>query len=738
MLSDLNTNQLLGLTRNNRNFEMTSQPGANNLDVVYGEYRDFTQVQEFVAGMIGAGCDGTLYIGYPVLSIDDGKIEYDALLVSPKKGVIVFDLYTAGGIAPHSVNGISEELIARQEQLYAALFNRLNSFKELRRGRALVVTISTVSISPLAGVITSEGDYHQAPTNLLDKFYESLTDSPLTTEQEQHLNAAIQRISNLKPQKKRDNISRADSRGAVIKEIEQQIANLDLWQKRGSIEYVNGPQRIKGLAGSGKTVVLALKAAYLHVKRPDWNIVITFNSRSLYQQFESLLTRFVYSQINDEPDWDKLHLMHSWGESGRPGVYSYLAQKAEVPYKDFSSAARLFGYSQAFSGACKEVLDAIKDEDLNLFDMVLIDEAQDLPTSFFQLVYKATKSPKRIVWAYDDLQNLGDYRMPSAKDLFGVDENGNPRVTLKNRDNHPQEDIVLPRCYRTPPWSLVVAHGLGFGLSRPSPIQIFPEPAIWQRLGYKVEEGDLAFDQDVTLVRDATSVPEFFERLLKPEQTLTFHGFSDRSAQYDWIAGEIKRLIDSEDLQCSDFLVVIPDTYKSKSIAAAVLTSLRKQGLAGRVPGVNSSRDALFDDDMIAVTHIHRAKGNEAPVVFVVDAEFCNMGSGSNLKQKRNVLFTAITRSRAWAYVCGIGDAFDTLEQEFKTIATNHYSLKFHYPPQATVDTISVTSDANAYVATEDDQFSGARSALETIKDTPWEQLPLDIRDMIKSIGYES
>lgn len=715
---------------------MTNIESTNRLDVVYGEFRDFTQVQEFVDGVVSAGCEGTLYIGYPVLSIDDGKIEYDALLVSPVKGVVVFDLYTPGGSTLYEDTRIPEELVTRQEQLYAALFNRLNSFKDLRSGRSLVVKISTISISPLSESIKSEEDYHEASIGCLREFYESLADSPVTSEQEQHLNAAIQRISNLKPQKKRDNISRADSRGAVIKEIEQQIANLDLWQKRGSIEYVNGPQRIKGLAGSGKTVVLALKAAYLHVKRPDWHIVITFNSRALYQQFESLLTRFVYSQINDEPDWDKLHLMHSWGESDRPGVYSYLAQKAEVPYKDFSSAARTFGYSNAFSGACSEIIDKLNNDELNLFDMVLIDEAQDLPRSFFQLIYKATKSPKRIVWAYDDLQNLGDYRMPSAKELFGVDNSGSALVNLQNRENHPQEDIVLPRCYRTPPWSLVVAHGLGFGVSRPTPIQMFPEPEIWKRLGYRVENGALEYDSNVSLVRDSSSVPEFFERLLKADQTITFHHFDDKRTQYDWIAKEIKRLIDTEDLQCSDFLVVIPDTYKNKSISAALLSSLQKQGLLGRVPGVNSSRDALFSDDMIAVTHIHRAKGNEAAVVFVVDADFCNIGT--DLKQKRNILFTAITRSRAWSYVCGVGDIFSSLEQEFKTIVSQHYALNFHYPPKAAMEAISVTGDAKAYVSAEEDQFSVARTALENIKDTPWEQLPLDIKDLIKSIGYES
>lgn len=706
---------------------------GSKLDVIFGEYSDLLQIREFVDGIQKKITSGTLYIGYPVLSIDDGKIEFDAVLVSPDKGVIIFDLYSAGNIDIKQSSSIADASINRQEQLYAALFNRLNSFRELRQGRSLVVEIYTLSINQLARDIVRQDDYVEAPIEKFEDFYRSLSDCRLSSDQEQHLNAAIQRISNLKPQKKRLNLTRSDSRGAIIKKIEEQIANLDLWQKRGSIEYVNGPQRIRGLAGSGKTVVLALKAAYLHVKRPDWNIAITFNSRSLYQQFESLLTRFVYSQINDEPDWSKLQIMHSWGDGSRTGIYSLATQKIGVPYRDFGSAARTWSYSRAFSGACQELLDNLGEKNIELFDMILIDEAQDLPVSFFRLAYKLSKSPKRIVWAYDDLQNLGDVQMPSAEELFGVNDRGEPHVTLANRPNYPQEDIVLPRCYRTPPQSLVAAHGLGFGIYRDSIIQMFPKPQIWKRLGYKVKAGELDFNKEVELVRDPESVPEFFERLLNPNEVIQFKTFESNIEQYEWVAFEIKRLIEAEDLQCSDFLIIIPDTYKNKSISARILIALQKQGLSGRVPGVNSSRDSLFTEDMISITHIHRAKGNEAPVVFVIDSEYCN--EGRDLKQKRNILFTAITRSRAWTYVCGTSEAFNAIVTEYKEIKDNNYSLKFTYPTKEAIPLLSSAVDSQGYLGDGHDSFAKVRDVLAEVKDIDWEQLPLDIREVIQSIA---
>ncbi len=125
--------------------------------------------------------------------------------------------------------------------------------------------------------------------------------------------AALQRVTTIKPAKKRTKVVQDESRGAILKKIEREIANLDRWQKQAAIESPEGPQRIRGLAGSGKTIVLALKAAYLHAQHPDWTIAVVFYSRSLYTQFEDLIRRFSFEHLNDEPDWQKLRVMHAWG-----------------------------------------------------------------------------------------------------------------------------------------------------------------------------------------------------------------------------------------------------------------------------------------------------------------------------------------------------------------------------------------------------------------------------------------
>lgn len=71
--------------------------------------------------------------------------------------------------------------------------------------------------------------------------------------------------------------------------------------EKAALEIVDGPQRIRGLAGSGKTIVLALKAAYLHSQFPEWDIVVTYYTRALWQQYRDLITKFVFEFSRDEP-----------------------------------------------------------------------------------------------------------------------------------------------------------------------------------------------------------------------------------------------------------------------------------------------------------------------------------------------------------------------------------------------------------------------------------------------------
>lgn len=257
------------------------------LELVIGEKSKPIQTDRLLKTLKHAGLQGTLYIGYPIMASVDETIFIDALITCIEYGVIVIDIYD-GSTSESDDSEFWENIEERQDDLYIAIYDKLIKQKELREKKELRVPIYVITFLPEKIEPIEGQDVLTATENNLLEVISGF--NHIQKDFSVPINAAIQRISTIKPTKKRDSVKRKDSKGAILKEIEKEIANLDQWQKKAAIESPEGPQRIRGLAGSGKTVALALKAAYLHASNPEWNIAITFHTRSLYQQFKDLLS----------------------------------------------------------------------------------------------------------------------------------------------------------------------------------------------------------------------------------------------------------------------------------------------------------------------------------------------------------------------------------------------------------------------------------------------------------------
>ncbi|MDR2438510.1 MAG: ATP-binding domain-containing protein [Planctomycetaceae bacterium] len=650
-----------------------------SLEIIYGSIKNSIAVSQLIE-RISNDISGTIYFGYPILTLTDITQAVDALLLSKEYGLIMFSFES-------SSNSDIEEIKARQDEIAFALEAYLMKSDLLRQGRKLIIKPVVISFFPAGDRVLEyeEKEYCFAgPETVLNLIQKKNVCQPISDENFSKLSAVIQSVQNLKPNKKRRNAKLPNSKGIILKNLEKEIANLDQWQKIAAIETCEGPQRIRGLAGSGKTVVLALKAAYLHTQYPDWDIVITFNTRSLWQQFRDLVERFTYEQSREKPDWNKVHIMHAWGstkESGS-GIYSTIAQSCNVIPVDFTTAKNQYGMNDAFSGICDELLAVVKNQNKGeLFDVVLIDEAQDLPISFMRLIYHTAKPPKRIVWAYDELQNLYNTSMPSVEELFGSNKDGRPLVSLHNSKNSARQDIALPVCYRNTPWALTIAHALGFGIYRREGIvQFFDTPAFWEDVGYEVISGDLGFSSKVTLQRSPESYPKYFKNkpIISPEDAIQIFSFNSEKEQYEWAAEQILQNIEKDELDPDDILVIFPNANTYKNEFTLFRESLLQRRLNSHLAGVTTSQDTFVIQGLITVSGINRAKGNEAPMVYVMNTNWCV--SGIEMIKLRNILFTAITRSRAWIRICGTGTGIKILEQEFNSVVKNNYSLDFTVP----------------------------------------------------------
>jgi superfamily I DNA and RNA helicase len=108
---------------------------------------------------------------------------------------------------------------------------------------------------------------------------------------------------------------------------------------------------------------------------------------------------------------------------------------------------------------------------------------------------------------------------------------------------------------------------------------------------------------------------------------------------------------------------------------------LLDQGISSHLAGVDTDPDIFFKSESASITFtgIFRAKGNEAGMVYIVNAQDCN-SSAFNLATIRNRLFTAITRSKAWVRVVGIGSGMESLAEEFTRLHARDFDLHFVYP----------------------------------------------------------
>ncbi|MEP6343798.1 MAG: ATP-binding domain-containing protein [Maricaulaceae bacterium] len=644
------------------------------MDIVYGAIPLTDNSKDLVRRLSDHEMEGTFYVGYPILTSADGSVEIDGLLISQSTGIVAFDLKKGPKVI---ADDIPEQVLDHQDRIYAAISSKLTQDARLINRRKLAVPITICTISRDRN-IDAHDTYVRQPSNVLT-FLQNLTE--ISSYNYKVINSIIERTTALRPKKSRSEISKENSKGRILKKIEQEIATLDSSQKHAAIEFPNGPQRIRGLAGSGKTIVLAMKASILHLKNPDWKIAISFYTRSLYQHLKGLVRRFSIDFAQDEPDWERLKVMHAWGSSGSMGLYSEMAASVSAPIRNFGYAKR-FGFGKEFQGIIEELYKHIINNNIDvpkIYDAVLVDEAQDLPARFFELLYMFTKPPHRIIYAYDELQTLNELEMRSPAELFGSDHKGKTRVTLSNKKGMPKQDITLPVCYRNTHWNLTAAHGLGFGTDRTNGlIQMFETPNTWSKIGYHVTNGELHKGRNVTLERAPDATPTYFSELIQPDDAVNFNEFDTVEKEFDWVAKSIAKNLKEDELDHDDILVIMCDAMRTKSMAPLLMKALQKNKIRSHLVGVTGTANEIFSASSIAITHVYRAKGNEAPMVYVVGAGHCY--AGLNIGTLRNILFTSMTRSRAWVRVSGAGSAMKALKGEFLKIRQNEFALSFKYP----------------------------------------------------------
>lgn len=614
--------------------------------------------------------DALAFYNFPQFREDEHLLVAQIVLISPYHGVLMISTSDAVPILEDE----SSEVLNRLEGAYSQVFSRLVKYKLLRKGRAqLSFPIDAILWIPESDSAAETPVIVGIPS--LESYFETnRLSSKINDDVFSELISVLDGSKALIRPKERKVVGYSNtSKIALINQLEDEIRRFDRDQRLAYMTDVLGTQRIRGLAGSGKTVVLALKAALTAIREPEAKIAVTFYTKSLYQHIKQLITRFYRMHEDRDPDWGKLQVLHAWGGATATGLY-YTAAKSfgHTPMTYATAAAR--SKSQPFGYACADLLSnpAVS----NLFDYVFVDEAQDFPQEFMRLALRLAVD-ERLVIAYDAFQTIFDVETPTAGSLFGTDAANLPSINF-------DEDIILHKCYRNPREIIVCSHAIGFGIYGPRIVQMLESKEHWADLGYLVSEGELKSGEKIKVDRPQENSPSSISEHQTANQIIASYSFRSLSEEVNWVANDIKNEIITQGIATEDILVICADDRNAQGYFKVLNNELQKFNIS-----TNNLQDDSYSirdfqsDGKVTLATIYKAKGNEAYLVYLIgiDALFHDPNP-----RNRNRAFTAMTRAKGWLRVTGVGEPARRFTSEIELAKTNLPSLVFNYPqPQELV-----------------------------------------------------
>ena len=441
----------------------------------------------------------------------------------------------------------------------------------------------------------------------------------------------------------------SETLGLVIAENETSEKSLSADQKSLCDLVVGGfPRVIRGVAGSGKTVVLAVQAArYVaqNMMNPELfpeqirQIAVICYNRSLV----SLLRRHVqkaYRQRTQEELPAGLRVTHM---NGLMHILINVEKRFPLRYvttKGTTASERARDYlSQVEAFEQKSP----RDYSSALLDAIFVDEGQDLEPDEYTLLLKLIRpdlmsGEKNLIIFYDDAQNLYAKTRPVWKEL-GID------VQRGDRSR------VMKECFRNTREIVQLAFNVLLGSAsldrRKVQTRTYSNVADLKQAGL-VEEVDSYFQVN------------FAERTFEIPIVKAFASHAQEKA---WVVSELSRLIHKEQVQAQDILVVCP------SIAECDELSRRIEGIQPTlVNGVckpyrtDEKDEFIFRDGCLTVSTTNSAKGYDAHIVFLLAADEYSLEP-----EARASFYVGATRAKLLLYVTG-KDGNETLLQEAKKL----------------------------------------------------------------------
>ena len=437
--------------------------------------------------------------------------------------------------------------------------------------------------------------------------------------------------------------------GAKIDEVAAGYKSLsDEQQRLSETDFTTGPRLVRGVAGSGKTIVLAnnlarriarseSRTASLLIdeatRRPPRFLALCYN-RTLAPLLQSRIQAAYAARMGGVPDTETLRVRHYHGLlSGlvRAGLLTGppFDRNAEVQARQTRSWLDQLDHLQ------RTEPDRLARE---RFEAIYIDEAQDLEPDEFRLLAKLTQ-PREADSAAADPADATD-TLPSLAIFYDEAQNlyARPRPTWSDLGiNVVGRTSVMTTCYRNSRQIVEPAFNVLNG-----------SYAKTRAAGAIAAFADRQTLRSRGLIEELDSDPRVRVRFTDRDTGAAIRVTRQPSpaAETDYLVDRIRHLLIEQQVRPHDLLVLAPNKYVIERVAAR-LVNLDLPDIGYRIASAEHHKDQLVAvTGFFSLCTVHSAKGYDAPVVIVAAADRFRTDT-----KARAAFYVACTRAQQYLEV---------------------------------------------------------------------------------------
>jgi superfamily I DNA and RNA helicase len=480
---------------------------------------------------------------------------------------------------------------------------------------------------------------------------------PFSTEQLDHVREALGSSAIINKRKRKTLTGNGTGIGPLIDDLELKDKRLSTEQMELiEADFDGRPQLIRGVAGSGKSIVLVKNCANavdraegygqmsLDGNQPQKRFaIVCFNHALvpfLQQRFDESFRELTFRDVQCSVDITYMNgLLYKLStHCGGPLLY----QRYEDYLKLYGEQAPL--HIAVHYASQLDYLEKSQPElfDKLLYDTIYVDEGQDLFEEEYLLLMRLLRPApktglKNIIIFYDDAQNLYGRPRPVWSKL-GIQVTGRSEV--------------MKTCFRNTRQIVEFALNLLLGTKAETRVQTrtFADLSYLKANNLVVELTDRW--QVNFAARTDGEIPEV--RL-----------FDTREQEKQWILSYIRKLIEKEHVHPEDILVIFHDPAEFANLISATkrnIPSIHK--IITPYGRNNPEKDHyIFEEHALTFSTVKSAKGYDCPIVFLAGADLFVADT-----EGRAAFYVAATRAKLRLYVTGLRGS-GNLAEEAQTVA---------------------------------------------------------------------